>query len=248
LVSFDRPRNTGASDSDQPGRQGAADQASPHREPGTPLLPKDAWSRPRISRGSGEQKDEPAPKPVDLGAENYELRQKNYQLEMGNKLLRTAKDAQQEKNAGLERKNAEQDKQIADLKDTNAALWKKVAELDKKLDALTARPGGVHMEHENHSEAKQPSTEIGDRVGGGADDRGNRAKPERRWHLPSDTANNLLALSAGGAVTTAADYIPHISPTSAGMGATGLAIGAGAVAWWREHRKAKNDAGHRSEG
>jgi hypothetical protein len=213
---------------------------------------------------------------ADLWTQKQELGEKNYKLEMENKLLRTRAEVDGEKNAGLERektilgrenaglkqenaelrsareaqdgKNAEHDKQIAQLQGTNAALWKKIEELDKKLDALTPGHGEVSKEPEEPSDSKHPSTEIGDRAGGGAADRGNRAKPERRWHLPSDTANNLFALAAGGAVTTAAEYVPHISPTYAGMGATGLGIGAGAVAWLRERRKAKNDEGHRSEG
>jgi hypothetical protein len=138
-------------------------------------------------------------------------------------------------------------KRVTELEGENTALWKKVANQDRQLAELKAGFDELRKEHQLHASAQQPSAEIGARAGGGPVERGHRAQPERRWHLPTDAANNLLALAAGGAVTTAAEYVPHVSPAYAGMGATGLAIGAGTVAWWREHRKGRNDAGHRSE-
>lgn len=82
-MGFDRPRKTGDNaDGDQPTDRGSADRASRQPETGIPLPPKDAWSRSRMPRDAGEPNDQSDPEPVDLGAENYELRQKNFQIGM----------------------------------------------------------------------------------------------------------------------------------------------------------------------
>lgn len=47
----------------------------------------------------------------------------------------------------------------------------------------------------------------------------------------------MVALIGGGALTEAAFHIRDLSPEYAGIGATGLAVGAGLVAVWRERWK-----------
>jgi hypothetical protein len=52
----------------------------------------------------------------------------------------------------------------------------------------------------------------------------------------------------GGAITDLAYHLKELPPEYAGPGATGLTVAAGAIAIWRERRKANDDADHRPEG
>ena len=53
---------------------------------------------------------------------------------------------------------------------------------------------------------------------------------------------------AGGAITDLAYHLKELPPEYAGLGAAGLTVAAGAIAVWRERRKANDDADHRPEG
>ena len=78
--------------------------------------------------------------------------------------------------------------------------------------------------------------------------RAERAEREPRRRLPTDAVNNVVSAVAGGAITDLAYHLKELPPEYAGLGATGLTVAAGAIAVWRERRKANDDADHRPEG
>jgi hypothetical protein len=63
-----------------------------------------------------------------------------------------------------------------------------------------------------------------------------------------DAINNVISVAVGGTITDPAYHLRDLSPESAGIAATGVALGAGMIAVWRERRKAKDDADHRPKG
>jgi hypothetical protein len=77
---------------------------------------------------------------------------------------------------------------------------------------------------------------------------GERAEREPRRRLPTDAVNNVVWGVTGGAITDLAYHLKELPPEYAGPGATGLTVAAGAIAIWRERRKANDDADHRPEG
>jgi uncharacterized coiled-coil protein SlyX len=138
----------------------------------------------------------------------------------------------------------EQSKTIAELESSNAAQDKRIARLEADLGRVTASVSELRGRHDE----QQPSAELADWARGGQADRGERPEAPHERRLPSDAVNNVISLVAGGTITELAYHIRNLPPEYAGIGASGLAISAGIVAVWREHRKAKDDADHRPQG
>ena len=229
---------------------------------------------------------------ADLWTQKQELGEKNYKLEMENKLLRTAKEVQQDKNADLEREkevlgrendglrqeNAElrSAKEVQDGK--NAELEQKLVEQDKEIEALKAEVSSLGAESKERDrkdrvrddqirelrdsigelvkeradeggEQGRENNALDERSSGKREDDSERGKRERGWHLPSDTANTVVATAVG--VGVALDHIPRNAADYGGIGVATAAFTAAGVAWIRERMKArreKNDAGNRPEG
>jgi uncharacterized coiled-coil protein SlyX len=142
--------------------------------------------------------------------------------------------------AAADTKLADQDQVIAELRSTRAEQDKRIASLEADLGRIAA---SVSELRDQRGE-QQPSTEIENRAGGGQTERAERAEPQHDLRLPSDAVNNVISLIAGGTITELAYHLRELPPEYAGIGATGLALGAGIVAVWRECRKAKHDANH----
>jgi uncharacterized coiled-coil protein SlyX len=138
----------------------------------------------------------------------------------------------------------EQSKTIVELRSSNTAQDKRIAQLETGLSRLAASVSDLRGRHDE----PQPSAGIADRARGGEADRGERPEPQHERRLPSDAVNNVISLVAGGTITELAYHIRNLPPEYAGIGASGLALSAGIVAVWREHRKAKDDADHRPQG
>jgi hypothetical protein len=67
----------------------------------------------------------------------------------------------------------------------------------------------------------------------------------RHWRIPSDEGLAFGATTAGGVITTIAEYVPFVHADIAGMVAGGIAIAATAITWMRSRREGKD--GHRSK-
>jgi uncharacterized coiled-coil protein SlyX len=193
------------------------------------LTERDDADRSRETAASSETSDTSQSGSIETDA----LRQRVAELE--------SRNADRDKQlAAAEAKSAEQDQLIADLRSARAEQDKRIASLETDLGRIAA---SVQELREQRSEA-QPSAELARRAGGGQADRAERAEPEHERRLPTDAVNNVIAAVAGGAITDLAYHVQDLPPEYAGIGASGLAIGAGIIAVWRERRKAKDDADH----
>ena len=143
-------------------------------------------------------------------------------------------DASTDEAAELRKRIAQQDAEIAGLKDGMAKILAKLDKLE------TGKP-------EELERGDQPSAAIGrnEREETSPEKEAvTRAKTERRWRLPSDAANNVLGTITAGAVTDLTYHFSGLSPEVAGVGATGVTAVAGGIAWWRERKKRKHDGDH----
>jgi hypothetical protein len=92
------------------------------------------------------------------------------------------------------------------------------------------------------------SGQANQRVNDGPEVGAERAEREPRRRLPTDAVNNVVSAVAGGAITDLAYHPKELPPEYAGLGTSGLTVAAGAIAVWRERRKANGDADHRPGG
>jgi hypothetical protein len=152
----------------------------------------------------------------------------------------TETDALRQRVTELETLIVDRDKQLAARDVKSAEQDKRIAQLETDLGQVAASV----VELSKQRAETQPSTEIGNRAGGGQTERAERAEPQRDARLPSDAVNNVISLVAGGTITELAYHLRDLPAEYAGIGATGVAIGAGLIAVWRERRKAKDDANH----
>jgi len=139
----------------------------------------------------------------------------------------------------------EADKAVQDAKLTAQA--KTIAEQGERIERLEAYVGRITTAvHElRQQDESQPSTEIAERAGGKQAD---RAKPQQKRRIPTDAMNNVISVAAGGAITDLAYHLRDLPPEYAGVGASGLALGAGLISVWRERRKGGDDADRRPKG
>jgi uncharacterized coiled-coil protein SlyX len=208
------------------------ERQAPAAVPPDGLTERDDADRRRETAASSETSDTGQSGSIETAA----LRQRVAELE--------SRNADRDKQlAAAEMKSAEQDQLIADLRSAKAEQDKRLASLETDLGRITA---SVLELREQRSET-QPSAELARRAGGGQTDRAERAEPEHERRLPTDAVNNVIAAVAGGAITDLAYHVQDLPPEYAGIGASGLAIGAGIIAVWRERRKAKDDADHRPD-
>jgi uncharacterized coiled-coil protein SlyX len=146
--------------------------------------------------------------------------------------------------AGQERRIAALDKKVAVQAGTIAELRAAKDEQGRRIDLLAAAVGELGERREDQRASERIERRINDGPEAGAE----RAEREPRRRLPTDAVNNVVSAVAGGAITDLAYHLKELPPEYAGLGATGLTVAAGAVAVWRERRKAKDDADHRPEG
>jgi uncharacterized coiled-coil protein SlyX len=146
--------------------------------------------------------------------------------------------------AGQERRIAAMDKKIAEQAGTIAELQAAKDEQGRRIDLLAAALGELGERREEQRAGER----IDRRVNDGPEADAERAEREPRRRLPTDAVNNVVSAVAGGAITDLAYHLKELPPEYAGLGATGLTVAAGAIAVWRERRKANDDADHRPEG
>jgi uncharacterized coiled-coil protein SlyX len=146
--------------------------------------------------------------------------------------------------AGQERRIAALDKKIAEQAGTIAELQAAKDEQGRRIDLLAAAVGELGVRREEQRAGER----IDRRVNDGPEADAERAEREPRRRLPTDAVNNVVSAVAGGAITDLAYHLKELPPEYAGLGATGLTVAAGAIAVWRERRKANDDADHRPEG
>jgi uncharacterized coiled-coil protein SlyX len=146
--------------------------------------------------------------------------------------------------AGQERRIASLDKKIAEQAGTIAELRAARDELGRRIDLLAAAVGELGEGREERRAGERIDRRVSDGPEAGAE----RAEREPRRRLPTDAVNNVVSAVAGGAITDLAYHLKELPPEYAGLGATGLTVAAGAIAVWRERRKANDDADHRPEG
>ena len=144
----------------------------------------------------------------------------------------------------LEADKAATDQRLATQDAKLAAQARTIAEQDERVERLEAYVGriteSVQELRQTHVEA-QPSAEIAGRAKGGEAEQVEWDEPQHRRRLPTDDWNDLISAVGGGVITDLAYHLHDLSPEVAGIGASGLAVGAGLVAIWREHRKANDD-------
>ena len=136
------------------------------------------------------------------------------------------------------------DKKIAEQAGTIAELRAAKDEQGRRIDLLAAAVGELG----DRREEQRAGERIDRRVNDGPEADAERAEREPRRRLPTDAVNNVVSAVAGGAITDLAYHLKELPPEYAGLGATGLTVAAGAIAVWRERRKANDDADHRPEG
>ena len=146
--------------------------------------------------------------------------------------------------AGQERRIASLDKKIAEQAGTIAELRAAKDEQGRRIDLLAAAVGELGEGREERRAGERIDRRVSDGPEAGAE----RAEREPRRRLPTDAVNNVVSAVAGGAITDLAYHLKELPPEYAGLGATGLTVAAGAIAVWRERRKANDDADHRPEG
>jgi uncharacterized coiled-coil protein SlyX len=146
--------------------------------------------------------------------------------------------------AGQERRIAALDKKIAEQAGTIAELRAAKDEQGRRIDLLAAAVGELGEGREQQRAGERIDRRVNDGPEAGAE----RAEREPRRRLPTDAVNNVVSAVAGGAITDLAYHLKELPPEYAGLGATGLTVAAGAIAVWRERRKANDDADHRPEG
>jgi uncharacterized coiled-coil protein SlyX len=149
--------------------------------------------------------------------------------------------------AGQERRIASLDKKIAEQAGTIAELRAAKDDQGRRIDLLAAAVGELGERREERRAGERIERRVSDGPKAGAE-RAERAEREPRRRLPTDAVNNVVSAVAGGAITDLAYHLKELPPEYAGLGATGLTVAAGAIAVWRERRKANDDADHRPEG
>src|ERR1700722_20992490 len=151
-------------------------------------------------------------------------------------------------------------KRIDELETDKASLDQRLSSQDRtiagqseRIERLEAYVGEITsaVRELRHEQGKgQPSagtTELGgDGQAEGIERQETGPRPNRRL-FPSDAVTNVISVAAGGGFTELALHIRGLPPDVPGVGATGLALGAGMIAVLRERRKAKEDAKHRPE-
>jgi uncharacterized coiled-coil protein SlyX len=172
--------------------------------------------------------------PESVSTETDALRQRVADLEAGN----ADRDSQL---ATRDKKLAEQDQVIAELRSERTEQDKRIAQLETDLGRIAASVS----ELQRHRTGQQPSADIAERAGG---NQAERARSQHKRRVPTDTVNNVISIAAGGVITDLAYHLRDLPPETAGIGASGVALGAGLIAVWRERRKAKDDADHRPKG
>lgn len=133
---------------------------------------------------------------------------------------RKAADAERDwKDRARDDKIADQAKDIEDLKETVTRFLKE--RTDEQPDG--GEPASA-IERHDHDETNEAA---------------DRARPTRRWHLPSNAKISLISSIVGEAA--AADHVPTHTSDYVGIGVATVSLGASAVAAWREHRENRND-------
>lgn len=148
----------------------------------------------------------------------------------------------------LEADKVARDRQLAAQDVKLAVQAKTITEQGERIDRLESYVGRITTavsELRQQQDEPRASTEIAERAGGKPEE---RAKPQHKRRIPTDAMNNVISIAAGGTITELAYHLRDLPPEYAGVGATGLALGAGIVAVWRERRKAGDDADHRPKG
>lgn len=154
-----------------------------------------------------------------LAAENRELRAENAGIRTEISDLKAANTERDWRDRARDDKIADQAKDIEDLKETVTRFLKE--RTDEQPDG--GEPASA-IERHDHDETNEAA---------------DRARPTRRWHLPSNTKISLLSSIVGEAA--AADHVPTHTSDYVGIGVATVSLGASAVAAWREHRENRND-------
>lgn len=125
----------------------------------------------------------------------------------------------------------------------------KIAAQAKKIEDLQAAVDGLLKERAEGQRNKvdggpdkgnvggEPSSAIDRHDHAETNEAADRARPTRRWHLPSNTKISLFASIVGEAA--AADHVPTHASDYVGIGVATVSLGASVVAVWREHRENK---------
>jgi hypothetical protein len=118
----------------------------------------------------------------------------------------------------------------------------------ERLEAYVGRMTTAVRELQQAQDESHPSAQIAGRARGGEAERAEWQEPQHKRRFPTDAWNNVISAAAGGVVTDLTYHLHELSPEVAVIGASGATLGAGIIAVWREHRKAKDDADHRPNG
>lgn len=162
----------------------------------------------------------------------------------------TAEEALRKRVSELEADKVARDRQLAAQDVKLAAQAKTIAEQGGRIDRLEAYVGQITtaVRELRQQDESRPSADIAVRTRGGEAERAEWKEPQHKRRMPTDAVNNVISVAAGGTIADLAYHLRDLSPESAGVAATGVALGAGMIAVWRERRKAKDDADHRPKG
>lgn len=216
-------------------------------------------------KDASAEKSEPADAPPNADAkpdahpdETAALRKRIAELEAG-KTCQDRKLARQDAEISqLKIDKAEQAAEIAGLKtelgDRKAADterdWKdrvrddKIAEQAQNLEDLKAaflkergdkQPDKTEGRSENGEDGEESTSAVDRHEHDETNDAADRARPTRKWHLPSNTKMSLISSVIGEAA--AADHVPTHPSDYVGIGVATVSLGTAAVATWREHRE-----------
>jgi uncharacterized coiled-coil protein SlyX len=244
------PGGAGLTEDDLPPRQEMASQWQPRDTGGST---NGAWNRDDGKTGN-------APATLESGAESQERQPDDSQpgqaadrpsavekpSAVEDALLKRIDELETNK-AFLDKRLSAQDKVIAGQSRVIAGQGERIERLETYVGQMTT---AIREVRQGQGES-QPNSKADKRSHGGEAELSAWSEPEpesRRPLLPSDGVNSLIATGAGGALGELALHIQNVTPDIAGTGATLLALAAGFIAVWRDHRKAKKDGDHRPKG
>ena len=234
-------------------------EAAKDKKPNASGEPTDKGKNP--DRG---EKLEPEPsRPDDRPDEDAVLRRRVVELEEANARQGRKLASQDAEISQLKVDKAEQAAEIAglqsDLADRKAADaerdWKdharddKIAEQAEDIEGLKTlvasvlkdrddqQSGGIKDRPDEGEAEGEPTSAIDRHDHDETDEAADRARPTRKWHLPSNTKMTLISSVIGEAA--AADHVPTHPSDYVGIGVATMALGTAAVAAWREHRENK---------